>query len=181
MKDDEEDSGEEDDDDEDEDESMFERICDLYEIRDGSEISLGRVNLKIVYDDDVYGARIIAVLADSVVNGSSEEDDSSDDFICNHIIAMQTVLNVDSGNQSCSWSAFDFSANPRYRNFKASFKNYGDDADEVQVEFASVFNEGKELAEQSEILEQPASAGNLNPEEMYYGQGGEYDDEDDSQ
>lgn len=38
------------------------------------------------------------------------------------------------------------------------------------MEFVSIFQEGKELAEQSEILEQP-HAGSLNPDDIYYGQG----------
>ena len=40
-------------------------------------------------------------------------------------------------------------------------------------EFRDIFTEGKDLAEQSEILEQP----DLNPEEMYYSQGGGYEEE----
>ena len=40
----------------------------------------------------------------------------------------------------------------------------------LQMEFVSIFQEGKELAEQSEILEQP-HAGSLNPDDIYYGQG----------
>ena len=39
------------------------------------------------------------------------------------------------------------------------------------MEFVSIFQEGKELADQSEILEQPAAGGSLNPETLYYGQG----------
>jgi hypothetical protein len=39
--------------------------------------------------------------------------------------------------------------------------------------FQDIFTEGKYLAEQSEILEQP----DMNPEEMYYGQGGDYEEE----
>ena len=41
---------------------------------------------------------------------------------------------------------------------------------DAQMEFVSIFQEGKELADQSEILEQP-QGGNLNPETLYYGQG----------
>lgn len=42
---------------------------------------------------------------------------------------------------------------------------------DAQMEFVSIFQEGKELADQSEILEQPAAGGSLNPETLYYGQG----------
>ena len=44
---------------------------------------------------------------------------------------------------------------------------------DAQMEFVSIFQEGKELADQSEILEQPAAGGSLNPETLYYGQGAE--------
>ena len=38
------------------------------------------------------------------------------------------------------------------------------------MDFVTIFQEGKELAEQSEILEQPISGSSLeNPDEMYYG------------
>ena len=51
----------------------------------------------------------------------------------------------------CSWSALDFSVDPpKYRSFVAVFDN-----SETFQEFKDTFYEGKELAEQSEILENP--------------------------
>merc|ERR1712024_123610 len=47
-------------------------------------ISQGDVDIKIVYDDDVYGARILAELP----TASSEEES----IVCNHLIAMQSNL-----------------------------------------------------------------------------------------
>ena len=39
---------------------MFERPCTLLEKEGNSENSLGQVDLRILYDDDVFGARIAA-------------------------------------------------------------------------------------------------------------------------
>ena len=150
------------------DNMMFERECDLLEV-DGEtkeEDSLGRAYLKIIYDDDVYGARIIAVKA----NETNEEES----YLCNHIIAVQTQLEVDQGSKRCTWSAFDFSDDPpTYRTFVADFSTSDGGQEDAQSDFVSVFNEGKEYAEQGEILEQPVNA-DINPEELYYGEGGTY-------
>ncbi len=43
-------------------------------------------------------------------------------------------------------------------------------------EFKDAFYEGKELADQSEILELPQDA---NPESYYYGEGGDYEEGED--
>ena len=154
---------------------MFERECDLYEVKSDenqenkNETKLGRALLKILYDDDVYGARIIAVKINES-NGETSEDES---YLCNHIIAVQTNLDVDEDRKRCSWSAFDFSDDPpTYRSFVAEFSKPDGGTEDAQMEFVSIFQEGKDLAEQGEILEQPMNASNLNPEEMYYGQGG---------
>ena len=107
------------------------------------------------------------------MNGEVNEDEV---YLCNHLIACQTNLDVDEGRNRCTWSGFDFSVDPpRYRKFVAVFTGHGDE--DAQSEFVSIFQEGKDLAEQSEILEQPPlGGGSLNPEEIYYGQGGEYED-----
>jgi hypothetical protein len=156
---------------------MYERECDLFEIKSkegNKEVPLGRCHLKVLYDEDVFGARIIAV-KDAMPNGG--DVNAEDDYLCNHLIAMQTTLDVDEDDKRCSWSALDFSADPpTYRSFVAAFTDLDGGEDEAQSEFVSAFTEGKELAEQSEILEQPNSGGDLNPDEMYYGQGAEYDD-----
>merc|ERR1712013_175041 len=79
----------------------------------GEFMSQGEVDLRIVYDDDVYGARI---LAEGPSAGS--EDDST---VCNHLIAMQTVL---SEGPELEWSALDFSTDPpTYRTFRVDFGN----------------------------------------------------------
>ena len=85
----------------------------------------GEVDLKIVYDDDVYGARILAELP----TASSEEES----IVCNHLIAMQTNL-VD-----LEWSALDFSTDPpAERTFRVVFED-----EETSAEFKDIFDEGK--------------------------------------
>lgn len=87
----------------------------------------GVVDIKIVYDDDVYGARILAELP----TASSEEES----IVCNHLIAMQTNL-VD-----MQWSALDFSTDPAaQRTFKIQF-----DEDEITAEFKDIFDEGRKV------------------------------------
>lgn len=121
----------------------------------GNFISQGEVDLKIVYDDDVFGARILA----EVPTGSSEDES----YVCNHLIAMQTVLSDD-----LVWSALDFSTDPpTQKSFRVEF-----DDNVVSAEFKDMFAEGKDLAEQSEILE---TVGEQDPSEFYYGQGQDED------
>ena len=80
-----------------------------------------------MYDDDVYGARILAE------QPSATEEES---IVCNHLIAMQTVLS----DPGLEWSALDFSTEDRgiYRTFKVEFSS-----DNIVAEFKNVFAEGK--------------------------------------
>ena len=151
----------------DSDNTMFEKICELKEVvSENTEAPLGTAVLKILYDEDVYGARIIALKVNDA-NGEVNEDEL---YLCNHLIAIQTNVDVNEADKRCTWSGLDFSADPpRYRKFVAIFSP-DNDGEEAQMEFVSIFQEGKELAEQSEILEQP-HAGSLNPDDIYYGQG----------
>ena len=83
--------------------------------------------MKIVYDDDVYGARILAELP-----SATSEDDS---IVCNHVIAMQTVLAED----NIEWSALDFSTDPpSHRSFRVEFEDIS-----VSREFKDMFAEGE--------------------------------------
>ncbi len=152
--------------DEDEESTMFERECELLESRDGGATanSLGTVYLRIVYDDDVYGARIVA---EKKPEGGEGADDAEWTTVCNHLIAIQTTL-AGAGDARCKWSALDFSTDPpTYRSFEAAFSTPADAA-----EFKESFNEGKELADQSEIIELPAD-NSENP--VYYGEGRDYE------
>ena len=138
---------------------MFERNCNLFEIvENDKEELLGEVELRIIYDDDVFGARIVA----NFLTG-----DYDDPPACNHLIAMQTTLDTDEATNKSSWSALDFSTGQAtYRTFKAAFKS----ADDMIV-FKDTFYEGKELADQSEILELPEQP----DDPCYYGAGGDYE------
>ena len=81
-----------------------------------------------MYDDDVFGARILA----EVPTGSSEDES----YVCNHLIAMQTVLSDD-----LVWSALDFSTDPpTQKSFRVEF-----DDNVVSAEFKDMFAEGKIL------------------------------------
>ena len=137
---------------------MYERECEMSDKDNGT---LGKVLLRIVYDDDVYGARIVAT-------PNEENNAEEDETICNHLIAIQTELV--SSELTCSWSALDFSKDPpSYRGFQAKFESEAD-----LNEFKETFSEGKELADQSEILELPQNEGDGGA--YYYGEGGEHDD-----
>jgi E3 SUMO-protein ligase RanBP2 len=128
--------------------------------KSGDWIPLGDVDLRILYDDDVYGARIVG----EGPSGTEEEDTT----VCNHLIAMQTNLSDD-----LTWSALDFSIDPpNYRTFKAQFES-----EEATSEFRDMFAEGKDLAEQSEILEQPGGLEG-DPQDFYYGVGGDDEGQD---
>ena len=85
--------------------------------------------MKIVYDDDVYGARILAELP-----SATSEDDS---IVWNHVIAMQTVLAED----NIEWSALDFSTDPpSHRSFRVEFEDIS-----VSREFKDMFAEGERM------------------------------------
>ncbi len=136
---------------------MYERECELLEVKKDVKQpqTLGHVLLKIVYDDDVFGARIVA----------SDGDGNS---VCNHLIAMQTKLATESDG-SYVWSALDFSLDPpAYRTFRVVFSQMED-----ANEFKDTFHEGKELADQSEILEMTG----LKPQDYYYGTGADYEED----
>lgn len=155
---------EDDDDEEDEANTMFEMECVLSERIEDRLVHIGPVELRVLYDDDVYGARIIAYPVSSTSDGEEEA-------VCNHLIAMQTTLDALDA-VSLTWSALDFSRDPpAYRTFQVTFQN----DEEAQI-FKDCFNEGKELAEQSEILEMPNEL--ENPQDYYYGEGGDYEDND---
>ena len=82
-----------------------------------------------MYDDDVYGARILAELP-----SATAEDDS---MVCNHVIAMQTALAQD----NIEWSALDFSTDPpSKRSFRVEFEDIS-----ISREFRDMFAEGETL------------------------------------
>ena len=123
--------------------------CFLPTLRSSFNISFvqGVVDLKIVYDDDVYGARILAVTP--TASNATDEDDG---LVCNHIIAMQVTtiilllsmsllilfIQTSLGDQHLEWSAFDFSTDPpSQKTFKVEFEDQS-----VDSEFRDMFAEG---------------------------------------
>ena len=122
--------------------TMFERECDLRELTEqGQEASLGRVFLRILYDEDVYGARIVASKFSEAANGEVNDDEV---YLCNHLIAMQTNLDVDEEKKTCSWSGLDFSVDPpRYRKFLATFLEEADAGDGKHFFFWALSHYGK--------------------------------------
>ena len=55
--------------------------------------------------------------------GGGEIENEDETYLCNHIIAVQTNLDVDEDRNRCSWSAFDFSDDPpTYRTFAGIYK-----------------------------------------------------------
>ncbi|KAL3241951.1 hypothetical protein MRX96_021617 [Rhipicephalus microplus] len=96
--------------------------------------TLGMGNLKMVYDDSCFGARIRVTA-----------DDGS--LLCDTIVAVQVCLRTERLN--AYWSALDMSIEPNVRrHFKASFSS-----PQAVAEFSRIFTEAKELAVNSSIVE----------------------------
>lgn len=95
----------------------------------------GLGDLQIVYDPDIFGARICV------------EQDGTGEQLCNTIIALNTILEVK--KRDCVWSGMDYSEDPPvHRKFMAKFSS-----EEAAAEFKNTFQEGIYLAEQAEIME----------------------------
>lgn len=100
----------------------------------GTYETLGMGNLKMVYDDSCFGARIRVTA-----------DDGS--LLCDTIVAVQVCLRTERLN--AYWSALDMSIEPNVRrHFKASFSS-----PQAVAEFSRIFTEAKELAVNSSIVE----------------------------
>jgi len=148
------DDDDEDDDDNDEDvENMpiFRSSCSLEKKANNQWVPMGKGDLKIEYDDDIYGARVMHI------------DENSGEVLANHIIAIQTTMHKE-GN-SATWTVLDLVPQPPVTTtYKASF------AEQEELEqFAAAFREGKEYAEKAGIVEQ--TSGEAAADELYYGQG----------
>ena len=103
---------------------MFERECELFVDTDDQPTTITPVVLRIIYDDDVYGARIVAE------RSSPKAGDGAEDWtVCNHLIAIQTQFSSET-ETTAKWSALDFSIDPpSYRSFEAHFKSEQDARD----------------------------------------------------
>lgn len=128
----------EDDDDDDEhgEDIMFEKRVTLSVQRPGTSAyeSLGMGNLRMVYDDSCFGARIRVIA-----------DDGS--LLCDTIVAVQTCLRTE--RLHAYWSAVDMSIDPNVRrHFQAAFSS-----PQAIAEFSRIFAEAKDLAVNSSIVE----------------------------
>jgi len=139
------------DDDEGESAPMFEAQARM-QVKEGGRWSQeDEVLLRIMYDDEFYGARIVA----RAIEASDEAPDT-----CDHMIAMQTRLEDD-----MSWTALDYSGPDAARKtFRIKF-----DGEEMSNDFKDVFAQGKEFANEVEIMENNT----VDPSQLYYGVGGD--------
>ncbi|KAJ8686803.1 hypothetical protein QAD02_022597 [Eretmocerus hayati] len=115
---------------------MFEKHATVYVQTEGGqkwdELTSG--TLKVLYDSEIFGARIVA------------ESDSKD-------IVSDTVISMDSSMQcvdkQCSWSAIDYAVDPPVRrNLKAVFPSA-----QTAQEMYQTFQEGKDYASKADIRE----------------------------
>ncbi|GFT83849.1 e3 SUMO-protein ligase RanBP2 [Nephila pilipes] len=115
---------------------LFEKRASLeiFNEASGEFKSEGIGNIRIIYDDSVYGYRI-TMMSDS------------GKIMCDHIIAVQTCLRVE--GKKATWAAIDLSVEPVVRRqFCVIFSSL-----EAVKEFSKCFEEGKEIAIKSEIVE----------------------------
>jgi len=122
---------------------MFEKRCTLSSLEAGTSavdkswILLGTGNLKILYDDEMLCARIVV------------EKDGAFQYLCDNVVAIETQLKVD--GKECVWSAIDYSAEETvHRTFRAQFASVN-----AALEFQSMFAEGKQFAEKSDVHDEP--------------------------
>ncbi|XP_076112792.1 uncharacterized protein LOC143080689 isoform X3 [Mytilus galloprovincialis] len=132
----EEDEEEDDDDyttDEDEEEILFDkRIKFFSKEEDWKAVGLGTI--KVIYDEDVNGNRIMVELDNKNV-------------VCNHLVSKELNMSID--KKDCYWSPIDFSTDePVRRHFRSQFSS-----EQAAQEFQKVFEEGRQLAQESEISE----------------------------
>lgn len=119
---------------------MFEKRCTLSSLEGGQAdkkwVLLGTGNLKIVYDDEMLCARIVV-------------EDGNEILLCDNVIAIETELKVD--GKECVWSAIDYSSEHSvHRTFRAQFSST-----DAALEFQSMFVEGKQYAEKSDVHDEP--------------------------
>lgn len=123
-------------DEEDDTDILFEKRASLEIFNEayGAFKNEGMGNIRIIYDDSVYGYHI------TMINDNGK-------VMCDHIIAVQTCLRME--NKKAIWAAIDLSVEPVVRRqFRVTFSSL-----EAIKEFSKCFEEGKEIAIKSEIVE----------------------------
>ncbi|KAK7080137.1 hypothetical protein SK128_016406, partial [Halocaridina rubra] len=124
---DEDDDDDDDDDDEDEEDDVentviFLKRCSLLKKENGDWKNLGMGDLRIIYDDEFYGARILMV-------------SDGGETLAEHVIAIQTTM-FKEGN-SAVWTVLNLKPSPPSQvTFKAQFSSH-----QALEEFASAFSE----------------------------------------
>lgn len=117
---------------------MFEKRATLFAQNDDQTwTNLGMGYLKIFYDSEIFGARIIM------------EVDSTGEIVSNTIISIDTSMQV--VGKECLWKAYDYILNPpKRRLLKATFSSV-QGAEEMYVNF----EDGQDYAKGAEIRDQP--------------------------
>ncbi|KAG8038783.1 hypothetical protein G9C98_000338 [Cotesia typhae] len=122
----------EEDEDDDEHSTMFERDARLFYLDEADWQPMADGFIKMFYDSDLYGARIIFETA-------------SGELICNCVITIETEMQVD--KNECIWTAIDDAFEPSVqRTLKAQFSNE-DSAEEMFMNF----QDGQVYARQADI------------------------------
>ncbi|GIX88807.1 ranBP2-like and GRIP domain-containing protein 4 [Caerostris extrusa] len=119
-----------------EEDVLFEKraTLEIFDEKAAKFMSVGIGKLKIVYDDTVFGYHI-----------TMKKDNG--ETMCDHIIAVQTCLRTE--GKRAMWAALDLNVEPVVRKqFCVTFSSY-----EALKEFSLCFEEGKEIAIKSEIVE----------------------------
>ncbi|CAC5400281.1 RANBP2 [Mytilus coruscus] len=119
--------------DDDSEEIVFEKRIKFFSKDVGWKV-VGQGTVKVIYDEDVNGYLIKVELDNKNV-------------VCNHLVAKEQ--NISLNYKDCLWSPIDFSTDePVRRHFKAKFNSQ-----QAAQEFQKVFEEGRQLAQESDISE----------------------------
>ncbi|XP_051162746.1 E3 SUMO-protein ligase RanBP2-like [Leptopilina boulardi] len=117
---------------------MFEKRATLLaQNNDQTWTNLGMGYLKMFYDSEIFGARIIM------------EADNTGEIVSNTIISIDTSMQV--VGKECMWTAYDYALNPpKRRLLKAVFSSH-QGAEEMYMNF----DDGQEYAKGAELTDQP--------------------------
>ncbi|KAK8724994.1 hypothetical protein OTU49_011020 [Cherax quadricarinatus] len=132
---------------------FFNKRCTLFKKEEENWKTLGMGDLRIKYDDDIYGACI------SMTSDKGET-------LAEHVIAMQTTM--DKEGNAAVWTVLNLKPEPAVTTtFKAVFSS-----SQALEDFATAFCEGKECAVNAGIMEQQGGmCVEVAPDELYYGLG----------
>ncbi|XP_052680096.1 uncharacterized protein LOC128160812 [Crassostrea angulata] len=150
---------EEDDDDEydDVEEILLEKRMTFQMMEENQWQNNGTFVLRVIYDDDVN--------ANKVTFTKDKKED-----LCNHLITIESIINLDKGKHFCEWHLIDFATDePIRRGFRAVFSSVP-----AAEKFYKSFQQRRTLARDSEISERDMEPRELLVPEVH-GRGA-YDD-----